>query len=524
MSITITLVLVLLAITAFVASLATRIRIPYAILLVLVGVILGLIPGLPRVTVEPDLILLLFLPPLVYASAWQTSWREFRSNLRPILLLSVGLVLATTTVVAVVAHFVIGLPWPVAFVLGAVLSPTDAVAASATAQSMGLSRRIVTILEGESMINDATGLVVYRFAVAAVVTGTFSLWQASLQFFIVSLGGLLLGLVLAWPIAWLHRHLDDASIEITITLMTPYAAYLLAEELHISGVLAALSAGLYLSRQSSRFFSANTRLQANAVWNVLTFLLNGLLFLLIGLQWRTILESIASKSFGSVLGEAALASVSVIVIRVVWVFLATYMSRLLSPRLQTRDPSPGWRNVVVISWTGLRGGISLAAALALPVVIATGQTFPDRNLIIELTFGVILATLVGQGLSLIPLVRLLRLQAGTAHGEELQQARLEAAHAALTRVEELAQMDGVDSSFLAYLRAHYEQQVQRCLDPLNDAGQGLLIEQGMTHQHIRADVLQAERTAVIVLRDKGHIDDEVLRVIEREFDLEEQRL
>src|ERR1019366_2275274 len=239
--------------------------------------------------------------------------------------------------------------------------PTDAVAASATAQSMGLSRRIVTILEGESMINDATGLVVYRFAVAAVVTGTFSLWQASLQFFIVSLGGLLLGLVLAWPIAWLHRHLDDASIEITITLMTPYAAYLLAEELHISGVLAALSAGLYLSRQSSRFFSANTRLQANAVWNVLTFLLNGLLFLLIGLQWRTILESIASKSFGSVLGEAALASVSVIVIRVVWVFLATYMSRLLSPRLQTRDPSPGWRNVVVISSTGRRGGISLAA-------------------------------------------------------------------------------------------------------------------------------------------------------------------
>ena len=218
---TITLVLVLLAITAVAASLATRIRIPYAILLVLIGVILGLIPGLPRVTIEPDLILLLFLPPLVYASAWQTSWREFRSNLRPILQLSVGLVLATTTVVAVVAHFVIGLSWPIAFVLGAVLSPTDAVAASAAAQSIGLSRRIVTILEGESMVNDATGLVVYRFAVAAVVTGTFSLWQASLQFIVVSLGGLLLGLVLAWPIAWLHRHLDDAPIEITITLLTP---------------------------------------------------------------------------------------------------------------------------------------------------------------------------------------------------------------------------------------------------------------------------------------------------------------
>lgn len=524
MSTTITLVLVLLALTAVVASFATRIRIPYAILLVLVGALLGLVPGLPRVTVEPDIILLLFLPPLVYASAWQTSWQQFRSNLRPILLLSVGLVLTTTAIVAVVVHLAIGLPWPVAFVLGAVLSPTDAVAASTIAQSTGLARRIVTILEGESMVNDATGLVVYRFAVAVVMTGTFSLWQAGLQFVVVSLGGLLLGLILAWPIAWLHRHIDDAPIEITITLLTPYAAYLLAEEFHISGVLAALAAGLYLSRHSSRFFSANTRLQANAVWNVLVFLLNGLLFLLIGLAWRTILGSITSESFGSVLGEAVLVSVSVIVIRVIWVFLATYVPRLLSPRLRRRDPDPGWRNVTIIAWTGLRGGISLAAALALPLTSATGQTFPARNLIIELTFGVILATLVGQGLSLIPLIRLLRLQTETMYEEELRQARLIATHAALVKVEELAQMDGAASPFLADLRAHYEHQARHWSVKADGAMQEPIAEQAVTHQHLREEVLQAERTAVIALRDQGQIDDEVLREMERELDLEEQRL
>ncbi len=523
---TITIVLVLLAITAVISSLATYIRIPYSILLVLVGVLLGLIPGLPRVTIEPDIILLLFLPPLVYASAWQTSWQVFRFNLRPILLLSVGLVLATTTLVAVVVHLALDLPWSVAFVLGAVLSPTDAVAASAIAQSMSLTRRIVTILEGESMVNDATGLVVYRFAVAAVVTGSFSLWQASLQFVIVSLGGLLLGLVLAWPIAWLHRHLDDASIEITITLLTPYAAYLVAEELHVSGVLAALSAGLYLSRRSSRFFSANTRLQANAVWDVLTFLLNGLLFLLIGLEWREILSNIVDGAFWTVLGEAVLVSIIVIVVRVAWVFLETYLPHLLSPRLLARDPYPGWRNVVIIAWTGLRGGISLAAALALPLTIANGQAFPERNLILTLTFGVILATLVGQGLSLIPLIRILNVSGDTSPDEDLLQARLAATNAALARLEELLQEDGTEHAFMTHLRMHYEQQINSLSNP-KDGRETKEVENdgyAMSRQRIREDVLQAERDAVITLRDQGRIDDEALRTMERELDLEEERL
>jgi CPA1 family monovalent cation:H+ antiporter len=526
MSATITIILLLLVVIVVVTSFASRIRLPYAILLVLVGILLGFIPGLPRVRVEPDLILLLFLPPLVYASAWQTSWHEFHSNLRPILLLAVGLVLVTTTMVAVVAHLAFALPWPVAFVLGAVLSPTDAVAASATAQSMGLARRTVTILEGESMVNDATGLVVYRFAVAVVVTGTFSLWQASLQFVIVSLGGLLLGLILAWPLAWLHRHLDDASIEITITLLTPYAAYLIAEELQVSGVLAALTAGLYLSRQSSRFFSANTRLQAYAVWGVLTFLLNGLLFLLIGVEWREILENITAETFWSVLGEAALVSATVIIVRLVWVFLATYLLRLLSPGLRLKDPYPGWRNVLIIGWTGLRGGISLAAALALPLGVATGQAFPERNLILVLTFGIILATLVGQGLSLIPLIRFLHVGRDSSLEEDVLQAQLAAANSALARLEELSRQDGTEQTFLTHLHARYEQRIKSLTETQDGEATTLSGPDGsiLTHQHIRQEVLRAQREAVITLRDQGRIDDEALRIMERELDLEEQRL
>ncbi len=438
MSATISLLFGLLVAIVILATLATRLRIPYAILLVLGGLLLGFVPGLPTITLNPELVLVLFLPPLIYSSAWLTSWREFRANLRPILQLSLGLVLVTTIVIAVVAHTIAGLSWPVAFVLGAVVSPTDAVAASATAQQLGLPRRIVTVIEGESMVNDATGLVVYRFAVAALVMGSFSLWQASLQFVIVSLGGLLIGLVIGWPVAWLHRHLDDAPIEITITLLTPYAAYLLADALQVSGVLAVLSAGLYLSRQSSRFFSSNTRLQANAVWNVLVFLLNGLVFLVIGLQLRSILESIAGHALFTLIWEALLISLAVIAVRIAWVFPAAYLPRLISPRLRDRDPFPGWRQVAMVAWIGMRGGLSLVAALALPLSLAAGQPFTQRDLVIFFTFAVILVTLVGQGLSLVPIIRLLGLERDSSLEREHALAHLVATRAALARLDELA--------------------------------------------------------------------------------------
>lgn len=522
MTTTITLVLALLVATVVCAIMATRLRVPYAIVLVLGGALLSLLPGLPAVALDPELILFLFLPPLVYSSAWQISWREFRASLRPILLLAIGLVLSITAGVAVVAHFLLGLSWPIAFVLGAILSPTDAVAASAIAQRMGLPQRLVTVLEGESMVNDATGLVVYTFAVAAAVTGSFQLGAASLQFVVVSLGGLVVGLAVGWPLAWLHSHLDDAPIEITITLLTPFAAYLLAEAAHVSGVLATLSAGLYLSRHSSRFFSSTTRLQANAVWNVLVFVLNGLLFLLIGLQLRHLLGTVGDRPLTTVIGEALLISLAVIVVRIAWVFPAAYLPRWLFPRLRARDPYPGWRNVLIVAWTGLRGGISLAAALALPLSIHAGEPFPQRDRLIALTFGVILVTLVGQGLSLIPLIRWLGITSDGTPEQERQHARRVAAQAALTRVQELAGQEWVPETLLMDLRARYEEKAGHALEHL-DGTLPLHEEEMASHRRLYREIIQAERAAVIGLRDQGKIDDEVLREMERELDLEDQR-
>jgi CPA1 family monovalent cation:H+ antiporter len=486
------------------------------------GVLLSYLPGLPPIDLAPELVLFLFLPPLIYASAWETSWREFHANLRPILLLAIGLVLVTTTLVAVVAHAAVGLPWGVAFVLGAIVSPTDAVAASATAQRVGLSRRIVTVLEGESMVNDATGLVVYRFAVAAVVSGMFSLAAASVQFVVVSAGGLLLGLALSWPIARLHRLLDDALIEISITLLTPFVVYLCAEALHVSGVLAVMSAGLYLSRQSARFFSSTTRLQANAVWEVLVFLLNGLLFVLVGLQLHGILTAIAGWPFPVMLGDALVICLSVILTRVAWVFPATYLPRALSARLRQADPYPGWRNVLLIAWAGLRGGLSLAAAFALPLTIASGAVFPERDRIIFLTFCVILATLVVQGVGLVPLIRVLGLRSDPMPGQELQYARQVAIRAALERLDAQATDDGVPEPFVADLRGHYEEKLRRVMRQ-ND-GSALDDDPTPAQQRFHRAVITAERVAVIQLRDQGRIADDVLRTIERELDLEEQRL
>ncbi len=524
MSATISLLFGLLVAIVVLATLATRLRLPYAILLVLGGLLLGFVPGLPNIALNPELVLVLFLPPLIYSSAWLTSFRAFRANLRPILQLALGLVLMTTLVIAALAHVIAGLSWPVAFVLGAIVSPTDAVAASAIAKQLGLPRRIVTVIEGESMVNDATGLVIYRFAVAAVVTGSFELSQVGLQFIIVSLGGLLIGFVIAWPVAWLHRHLDDAPIEITITLLTPYAAYLVADALQMSGVLAVLSAGLYLSHQSSRFFSSNTRLQANAVWNVLVFMLNGLLFLLIGLQLRSILATIAGHSLLTLIWQALLISLAVIAVRIAWVFPAASLPRLISPRLRTRDPYPGWRQVAMVAWVGMRGGLSLAAAFALPLTLTDGVPFPQRSLVIFFTFGVILVTLVGQGLSLGPIIRLLGFERESALEREHAQAHLVAARTALSRLDELASEEWVPQDALTHLRSHYEQKRRTLTQAIDSAGEERFDGHAPVQERLRQEVLTAERAAVIGLRDQGRIDDETLRLVERELDLEEQRL
>ncbi len=529
---TIVLVLILLLVVVALAVVAPRLNIPYPILLVLGGLLLGFVPGLPSITLDPNLVFLLFLPPLLYSSAWTTSWRDFRANIRPISLLAIGLVLMTTVVIAAVAHMVIpGMPWAAAFVLGAIISPTDSVAATSIAQRLGVPHRIVTVVEGESLVNDSSGLVAYQFAVAAVVYGTFSLALASLQFVLVSVGGIAVGLAAGWCVLQIHRRMNNTPLEITITMVTPFAIYLIADAIHVSSVLAVVAAGLYLTRRSHILFSAQTREQTIAVWETLAFLFNGLVFILIGLQLRSVLDRLnesgnaAYRSLPNLLLYAVIVSVATIVIRFLWVFPGTYLPRFFSRRLRERDAYPNWRTVVVIGWTGMRGVVSLAAALALPLTIQNGAAFPARALIIYLTFCVILATLVLQGLSLPFLIRGLKLKDdGEAKREEVK-ARQTAADAALARIDELMeQEDEATKSAAEHLRAHYEARAKSTAAIADGTADERIVNKHDAYLNLQRETLKAEQDAVVDLRNRGEINDEVLRRIERELDLEEERL
>ena len=536
-------ILVLLAAVAALATLANRIKVPYPILLVLGGLVLGfvseLVPGLPRIALEPDVVFLLFLPPLLYVSAIFTSWRDFRANLRPISLLAVGLVLMTTCVVAAVAHWAIGLPWAAAFVLGAIVSPTDAISATAVAQRLGVPRRIVTILEGESLVNDATGIVAYRIAMAAVVTGAFSLWEAGLQFVIGAAGGIVVGLAVGWFVIWARRHVsEEPNVQNTISLLTPFAAYLPAEELppylwhellglpgelHLSGVLAVVAAGLYLGRRGPYVISPEARLQGYAFWELVTFLLNGLIFALIGLQLPGIIERLSEFRVGTLVLYGGLISLTVILVRFAWVFPATYVPRWVSRSLRERDPSPSPRAVTVIAWTGMRGVISLAAALALPLTTETGVPFPGRDLILFLTFCVILATLVVQGLSLPPLIRALGLEDDGSQDREEVIGRIEVAQAALARIEELVEEEWVREDTAERVRGLYNYRRTR-FSARFDGDQDGIEERSAAYQRLMRELLRSQRSTLLQLRNEGRISDEVMHRIEHDLDLEESRL
>jgi NhaP-type Na+/H+ or K+/H+ antiporter len=535
-------ILGLLLAVAALATLATRLEVPYPILLVLGGSALGFVPGLPPVELDPELVFLLFLPPLLYVSALFTSWRDFRANVRPITLLAVGLVLMTTLVVGAVVHTVIGLPWAAAFVLGAIVSPTDAIAATAVAKRLGVPRRIVTILEGESLVNDATGIVAYRVAVAAVVSGVFSIWEAGLQFVVGAAGGVAVGFAVGWLVIWARRHLsEDPSVQNIVSLLTPFVAYLAAEELphslwemlhglygvpgelHFSGILSVVTTGLYLGRKGPYIISSGTRLQGYATWELITFLLNGLIFILIGLQLRSVVDGLDEYTAGQIVSYAVLVSLTVILVRMIWVFPATYVPRWASGRIRERDPSPPWRSVSVVAWTGMRGVISLAAALALPLQTAAGAQFPDRDLIIFLTFCVILATLVVQGLSLPVVIRALGLEDDHIGDKEETHGRVRIAEAALERLDELVDEDWVREDTAERIRGLYGYRRDRFASRFDGDPEGVE-ERSAAYQRLMAELLGAQRLRLIRMRDEGRIGDEVMHRIERDLDLEESRL
>jgi Na+/H+ antiporter len=521
------LVLALMAAVAVLATLARLLGVPYPILLVVGGALLGLVPGLPSVHLEPEIVFLVFLPPLLtYAGAY-TSMRDFRANLGPITMLAGGLVLFTIAAVAVVAHALVeGMSWPAAFVLGAIVSPPDAIAATAIAQRLGLPRRIVTVLEGESLLNDATALVALRMATVAVVTGVFSLSEAVVSFVVMAIGGIVIGLVVAWLIVEIRARIEDPPVEITLALLTPYLAYLPAEQLHVSGVLAAVAAGLYVGRHFSRMMSASTRLYGAPVWRMFIFILEGLVFILIGLQLNGVMHDLADRPVGTMLLQGLAISVAMIVARVVWVAAISRLPGLGRPAGQ---PPPTWPEVLIISWAGMRGVVSLAAALALPLATSAGTPFPDRELIIFLTYCAIVVTLVGQGLTLPPLIRWLRVGGDEVAEQEEHLARVEATEAALARLDELADQDGRHAQ-AGWLRSYYEERRHLLAARAEREGRGY--DDGAesdespdaAYRRIRGEVIAAERAAVARLRDEGKIADEVLLHIQRELDHEEQRL
>ena len=508
-----------------VALLGRRLKLPYPIALVIGGLGISLVPGLPAVRINPDLVFLLFLPPLLYAAGWLTSWHDFRANLRSIFLLAFGLVLFTTLVVGVVLHALIpAVPLSLAFAFGAIVSPPDAVAATAIARQVHLPKRIVTVLEGESLVNDATGLIALRFALAAAASGVFSAGQAALAFTWVAGGGLALGVGVAMVVVLITRRIKDDLVLITISLLIPYIAYLPAERLHVSGVLATVAAGIFGGWNGPELLNARTRLNATAVWNLLVFLLNCVLFILIGLELPDVVQALRHYSAGQIIAYGAIVSAVVILIRPVWVFPATWLPRLLSRRLRQRDPIPPWRHVLIVAWSGMRGVVSLAAALALPVNLRDGQPLPERDLLIFLTFCVILSTLVLQGLSLPMLIRWLGIKVRHDAKHE-REARLKLAHAALAHLNEAATRGSRHDAALRQVTALYQDRIRSLNDDLADVlGWSDQLEHLVAARRLRLDGLDAERRELIKLRREHHVDEELMHKLERELDLEETRL
>ncbi|HEX6700288.1 MAG TPA: Na+/H+ antiporter [Gaiellaceae bacterium] len=507
--------LLLLAAVAGLLALVPKLRLPYPILLVLGGLALGFVPGLPHPQLPPELVLVGVLPPLLYSATFFTSLRDLRAKVRPISILSVGLVFATVVVVAAVAHAVVGLGWAPAFVLGAVVAPTDPLAATEIARRLGVPRRVVTVVEGESLINDASALAVYRVAVVAVLSGSFSLLHGGAIFVGGVLGGVAVGLAVGWLVAQVRIRLDYIPAEIAISLLTGYFAYIPASALHVSGVLAAVTAGVYAGWRSPELSTPAMRLQALPVWETLTFLANSLLFVLVGLQLRPIWHALRTGSTASLIGDAALIAATVIVVRLA----ATSLMFIRHER------EPGaWKLPALIGWMGMRGAVSLAAALALPLQTDAGAPFPGRSLIVFLAFAVILVTLVLQGMTLPPLIRALRLEDDGIEAREEAKARLKAADAALARIDELVDEEWVREDTAERMRGMYRFRRNRFAARFDSDDDGSIEARSTDYQRLRRELLEAERRAVVELRRTGVINDDIMHKVERDLDLEDSRL
>jgi Na+/H+ antiporter len=511
---------------AFVVGLgviARRFTIPYPILFVIGGLGISFIPRLPSFTLDPDLIFFLFLPPLLYIQAFFTSWRDFRRELRAISLLAIGLVIATTVTVARVSHALIpNFPLAAGFVLGAIISPPDAVAASAIAHRLGLPRRLVAMLEGESLVNDATGLVAFKFSLAAVGVGMAvrnPAWLPGL-FVYIAVGGIVTGLIIGWVISYIRRLLieADAQIVLTISLLTPFVSYLTADLLQVSGVLAVVATGLFLGWQSPVVLSPTVRLELTSFWGLITYLLNGIIFVLIGLQLPTIMRGIQGESWPRLLFYAAVVNATCLLVRLFWVFPGAYLPRLI-PRIRRTESPPDWRQVFIVGWAGMRGVVSLAAALTL----VAGPLFPQAHLVQFLAFSVILTTLVFQGLTLPPLIRFLRVGDDGSAREEESEARQRIAAAVRKKMEEVR--EAYPEEVVASVENSYRERALALRDELAEQlGWSPRRHHVLALRELRLGMIKAQRHALVEMRRRGEIGDDVMHKIEHELDLEDSRL
>ncbi|MBD2756863.1 Na+/H+ antiporter [Spirosoma validum] len=517
----------LLGVTTLLAVVARWVRVSYPILLVITGLFIGWIPGLPHVELSPDAVFLVFLPPLLYAAAWQIDNVELKLYSRSVTLLAVGLVLFTSTVVALVAHaFIPGFSLAQGYLLGAIISPPDAIAATSVTQGLNVPKRITTVLEGESLVNDATSLIIYRYGLAAILTGQFVLWQASLRFLGIALASGALGWVIGWGMSRVHRLVTkDTVISTVLTLLTPYGSYLIAEELHISGVLAVVTTGLYLSTRTTEIFSNQSRLQTNAVWEIVVFLLNGLVFILIGLQLPTIVAELNGYTLTQAINYGLLISAVAVVCRILWVFPGAYLPRLLSRRIREREPKPTWQQVAVISWAGMRGVVSLAGALALPNTLLNGQPFPARDLVLFITFIVILCTLVIQGLTLPVIIDGLNVRETIDGKREERKLRRKMALEVITHLEANYSVGVVHDDVLNYVKNAYELRINELNGMLRaNSLSGRPEELYQQAVQLQLELIAVERSVLNSQRQGSLLDGEVFRKMEQELDLEAARL
>ncbi|WP_119067135.1 Na+/H+ antiporter [Rubrobacter indicoceani] len=517
----------LLAAAALLTQLSQVVRVPYPVFLVVGGVIIGFIPGLPEVEIAAEVIFLIFLPPLLNASAFSSSPVDLRAHLRAISLLAIGLVLLTAGSVALVGHYVLGLPWAVAFVLGGILAPTDPVAADAVFKRLGVPDRVRTVVGGESLINDGSGLVVYQIALIAAVTGTFSVFSAGASFLLVGGVGVVIGIVAAQLVRPVWRWVEEPSLVVTLSLLIPYGVYVFADSLGVSGILAVVAYGLYQSwRQPMLYSKASTRLMARSFWDVLVFLLEVLLFVLLGQQLRGILSDLAEYSLVEVLLYSALVYGVLVAVRFGWFFSVPYLHPMFNRITRGDYDTAPWRERVVMSWSGMRGAVSLAAALAIPLASGAGEQYPWRDLVVFVTFVVIFATLVVQGLTLAPLTNRLGLARNPSEERLVEiSARLTSTRAALSRLEEISESANISRESQDELRRVYRERIRRYRAGLLAGGvTRRYAEESSNWQEWRMKLLDAEREELILARNRGQLSPEAMRRIQRDIDLDESRI